>query len=86
MINLELNKKSFKLCNKLIKESRKLNIGTLELQGTYDLNHYWLPSIKRVRIVRRADGYYVQFVISGISRVLLRKQTNKMTAIDVGLE
>ena len=33
MINLELNKKSFKLCNKLIKESRKLNIGTLSLRN-----------------------------------------------------
>lgn len=33
MINLELNKKSFKLCNKLIKESRKLNIGILPLRN-----------------------------------------------------
>ena len=64
----------------------KLNIGTMELQGTYNLNHYWESSIKRVRIVRRADGYYVQFVIAGVSRVLLRNQTHQITAIDVGLE
>ncbi len=64
----------------------KLNIGTLELQGTYDLTHHYIPNIKRVRIVRRADGYYVQFVIAGVCRVLPRKQTHQITAIDVGLE
>lgn len=64
----------------------KLGIGNIELQGNYNLNHYWLSNIKRVRIVRRADGYYVQFVIAGVSKVLIRKQTNKMSAIDVGLE
>lgn len=64
----------------------KLNIGTMRLQGTYNLSHYDISSIKRVRIVRRADGYYAQFVIAGVCRVLVRKQTNQMTAIDVGLE
>src|SRR4028118_753182 len=39
------------------------NIGTLKLKGTYDLNYYDIKQIKRVRLVRRADGYYVQFLI-----------------------
>ena len=58
----------------------------MELQGTYNLKHYDISSIKRVRIVRRADGYYVQFVIAGVSKVLLRNQTHQIAAIDVGLE
>ena len=69
-----------------IKFTDKLGIGTVELQGNYDLNPYSISGIKRVRIVRRADGYYVQFVIAGICKILIRKQTHQMTAIDVGLE
>ena len=34
------------------------NIGTLKLKGTYDLNFYDIKQIKRVRLVKRADGYY----------------------------
>jgi transposase len=42
----------------------KKGIGTLKLKGTRDLNFYPVDKIKRVRIVRRADGYYVQFCLS----------------------
>jgi len=42
----------------------KKNIGTVKLKGTRDLNFYPLDQIKRVRIVKRADGYYVQFCLS----------------------
>jgi putative transposase len=41
----------------------KKGIGKLKLKGTYDLNYYQLDQIKRVRLVRRADGYYCQFAI-----------------------
>ncbi|HEY9848253.1 MAG TPA: hypothetical protein V6D28_02245 [Leptolyngbyaceae cyanobacterium] len=41
----------------------KKGIGTLKLKGTYDLNYYDIKQIKRVRLVRRADGYYAQFAI-----------------------
>jgi putative transposase len=41
----------------------KKEIGTLKLKGTYDLNYACLKQIKRVRLVRRADGYYAQFAI-----------------------
>ena len=37
--------------------------GSFRLWGTRDLHYYPLNQIKRVRIVRRADGYYVQFCI-----------------------
>ncbi|MDB9312679.1 transposase, partial [Spirulina sp. CS-785/01] len=38
-------------------------IGKLKLKGTWDLNFYQPEQIKRVRLIRRADGYYVQFLI-----------------------
>src|SRR4028118_1460200 len=49
---------------KAITFSDKKGIGTLKLKGTYDLNYYDIKQIKRVRLVRRADGYYAQFAIS----------------------
>lgn len=42
----------------------KKGISTLKLKGTRDLNFYPIDQIKRVRIVRRADGYYVQFCVN----------------------
>src|SRR4028118_801318 len=47
----------------------KKGIGKLKLKGTWDLNYYQLDQIKRVRLVRRADGYYVQFLISADNKV-----------------
>ncbi|NEQ72173.1 MAG: IS200/IS605 family element transposase accessory protein TnpB [Okeania sp. SIO2C9] len=60
------------------------NIGTLKLKGTYDLNYYQLDQIKRVRIVRRADGYYVQFGIRTDLRIET-KPTGKAIGLDVGI-
>ena len=48
---------------KAITFSDKKGIGTLKLKGTYDLNFYDIKQIKRVRLVRRADGYYAQFCV-----------------------
>jgi putative transposase len=39
-------------------------IGRLKLKGTRDLQFYQIDQIKRVRLVKRADGYYVQFAVS----------------------
>ncbi|NER26293.1 MAG: hypothetical protein F6J89_01175 [Symploca sp. SIO1C4] len=39
------------------------NAGTFKLKGTRDLNWYTKKQIKRVRIVRLAKGYFVQFCI-----------------------
>ena len=41
----------------------KKGIGRLKLKGTWDLWRYEIKLIKRVKIVRRADGYYVQFCV-----------------------
>ena len=35
----------------------------LKLKGTRDLHFYQLAQIKRVRLVKRADGYFVQFCV-----------------------
>ncbi len=63
----------------------KKGIGKLRLKGTWDLNFYQLEQIKRVRLVRRADGYYVQFLVNAESKVDV-KLTGKMIGLDVGLK
>jgi putative transposase len=66
----------------------KKNIGTVKLKGTRDLNFYPLDQIKRVRIVKRADGYYVQFCLSvdiwEYAKPL--EPTKKCVGLDVGLK
>jgi putative transposase len=52
--------------------------------GTRDLHFYQKEQIKRVRVVRRADGYYVQFSIVQ-QRNEKHEPTNRMVGIDVGL-
>ena len=61
------------------------NIGTLKLKGTYDLNYYDMKQIKRVRLVKRADGYYAQFAIDAKVRVE-PNLTGKMVGLDLGLK
>src|SRR4028119_57055 len=63
----------------------KKGIGKLKLKGTWDLNFYQLDQIKRVRLIRRADGYYVQFLISAENKVET-KPTGKTIGLDVGLK
>jgi len=63
----------------------KKGIGSLKLKGTWDLNFYQLDQIKRVRLVRRADGYYVQFLISAENKVDTFL-TGKMIGLDVGIK
>lgn len=58
--------------------------GLFKLWGTRDLHYYQLSQIKRVRIVRRADGYYAQFLID-YERVEKRSPSYKTVGIDVGL-
>jgi putative transposase len=66
----------------------KKNIGTVKLKGTRDLNFYPLDQIKRVRIVKRADGYYVQFCLSVDIREYAKplEPTKKCVGLDVGLK
>ncbi|MBH8554668.1 transposase [Nostocaceae cyanobacterium CENA357] len=66
----------------------KKEIGTLKLIGSRDLNFYQIEQIKRVRIVRRADGYYVQFSVQLDPRDTVKPLTpsQKAVGIDVGIK
>ncbi|NEQ53715.1 MAG: transposase, partial [Leptolyngbya sp. SIO3F4] len=57
----------------------------LKLVGTYDLEYYPVELIKRVRLVRRADGYYCQFCIKVDRSEPLEPKGNTI-GLDVGLE
>ncbi|MFB2918710.1 MULTISPECIES: RNA-guided endonuclease InsQ/TnpB family protein [Aerosakkonema] len=63
----------------------KTGIGKLKLMGTWDLNFYQLEQIKRVRLVRRADGYYIQFLMKVENKVDLQP-TGKAIGLDVGIK
>ncbi len=58
--------------------------GTFKLKGTRDLVGYAFNQIKRVRVVKRADGYYSQFCIDADRRVSV-ESSGKAIGIDVGL-
>jgi putative transposase len=61
---------------KLSSDKRRLTFtdgfaaGTFKLVGSRDLHFYAPDQIKRVRVIRRADGYYIQFCIS-VERTLI---------------
>ena len=59
-------------------------IGRLKLVGSRDLNFYQIEQIKRIRILRRADGYYAQFCVDVDRREEL-KPTHRTLGLDVGL-
>ena len=64
------------------------NIGELKLIGSRDLYYFQEWQIQRVRIVRRADGYYVQLMLKLDPRDITPQlePTKKCVAIDVGLK
>ncbi len=66
----------------------KKGIGNLKLIGSRDLNFYGLEQIKRVRIVLRADGYYVQFSVQIDPRDTVEPiiPSQKAVGIDVGIK
>ena len=59
-------------------------IGRLKLIGSRDLNFYQIEQIKRVRLVKRADGYYVQFCVD-VNRREEVEPAKKTIGLDVGL-
>jgi putative transposase len=63
----------------------KLGIGRLKMRGSRDLGFYDLTQIKRVRLVRRADGYYIQFCVS-VDRVESIEPSGNAIGLDVGLK
>lgn len=66
----------------------KKGIGRLKLIGSRDIQYYQPEQIKRVRILRRADGYSVQFSINLDPRDTVKPltPTQKAVGIDVGLK
>jgi len=58
--------------------------GTFRLKGTRDLVGYALDQIKRVRVVKKADGYYSQFCIDADRRASV-EASGKAVGIDLGL-
>ena len=66
----------------------KKGIGVLKLIGSRDLNFYQIEQIKRVRIIRRADGYYVQFAVQIDPRDTVKPipPSQKAVGIDVGIK
>ena len=81
----------YKTCGWKLSEDRRnitftdgFKAGSFKLWGTRDLHFYQLNQIKRVRVVRRADGYYVQFCLD-VERVETRVPTGKTIGLDVGL-
>jgi len=62
----------------------KKGIGRLKLVGSRDIYFYNPKDIKRVRLVRRADGYYAQFCVS-VDVKIDSSLTKNMIGLDVGL-
>src|SRR5215472_18690877 len=61
-------------------------IGTIRLIGKKGrIETFPQSQIKRVRLVKRADGYYVQFAIQAERRIV-HEATFKQVGIDVGLK
>ncbi len=58
--------------------------GSFKLIGSRDLYFYAPSEIKRVRVIRRADGYYAQFCIN-VERTESAIPTGRAVGIDVGL-
>ena len=73
------------LDRKFITFTDKKGIGRLKLKGTRDLHFYQINQIKRVRLVKRADGYYCQFCIDVNRQENIEPSVNTI-GLDVGLK
>ncbi|HEY9875013.1 MAG TPA: transposase, partial [Candidatus Obscuribacterales bacterium] len=84
--SVEYKSSGWKLASnrKSITFTDKKGIGTLKLKGTRDLHFYQPDQIKRVRLVKRADGYYVQFCVS-VDRSESVEPSGTVIGLDVGL-
>ncbi|MEH2027036.1 RNA-guided endonuclease InsQ/TnpB family protein [Nostoc sp.] len=85
--SVEYKSSGWKLADnrKSITFTDKNGIGRLKLKGTRDLHFYQINQIKRVRLVKRADGVYAQFCID-VNRRELIAPTHQTVGLDVGLE
>ena len=62
-----------------------MGLGAVRLIGTRSIETFPTSQIKRVRLVKRADGYYVQFAVQ-TERTIEHTPTGKQVGIDVGLK
>lgn len=86
--SVEYKKSGWKLdpeTKKHITFTDKNNISRVKLVGSRDIYFYHPEQIKRVRLVRRADGYYVQFSIS-IEVKEEVEPSGKAIGLDMGLK
>ncbi|MHC5599308.1 MAG: RNA-guided endonuclease InsQ/TnpB family protein [Nostoc sp.] len=85
--SVEYKQQSWKLhpTKRRIAFTDKKGIGELKLLGKWDIHTYPVELIKRVRIVHRADGYYVQFCVK-VDNKQEAPLTTSVIGIDVGLE
>ena len=84
--SVEYKSSGWKLLSpKRIEFTDKKGIGVLQLVGTWNHAFYPEEKIKRVRLVRRVDGYYVQFLIRAENKVE-SEPTGKTIGLDVGLK
>ncbi len=63
----------------------KKGIGEVRLLGKWDIHSYPQKVIKRVRLVRKSDGYYCQFAVD-IEVKPEQRTSNGELGLDVGLE
>ncbi|MGB6166783.1 MAG: transposase [Geitlerinemataceae cyanobacterium] len=84
--SVEYKQSGYKLSEdrKFINFTDGFDAGLFRLWGTRNLHYHQLNQIKRVRVVRHADGYYAQFSIDH-NRVEKRKPTGQTVGLDVGL-
>ena len=68
-----------------IRFTDKKAIGEVKLLGKWDIQKYPIKSIKRVRLVRKADGYYCQFCVDIDAQPEPRTSDSEI-GLDVGLE
>jgi putative transposase len=88
--SIELKQSGWKLNRdpKRITFTDKKNIGELKLIGSRDLFYFQEFQINRVRVVKRADGYFCQFLLKLDVRdiALQLEPTSQCVGIDVGLK
>ncbi|MFB2881900.1 RNA-guided endonuclease InsQ/TnpB family protein [Floridanema aerugineum] len=84
--SVEYKKSGWKLSDnkKTITFTDKKGMGTFKLIGTYNLHFYQIEQIQRVRLIKRADGYYCQFCINVDVKQTL-EPTGRNMGLDVGL-
>lgn len=85
--SVEYSQSGWKLseCRKYITFTDKTGIGTLKLVGSRDIHFANKADIKRVRIIKRADGYYCQFCVKA-ERLEDCTPTGNSIGIDLGIE